>query len=564
MRGVRNGGPLFFAMKPETDDKRKPRTARLPAAGGVALRDPYAEEVPVLRFVSEQNAVTLDQLGRFFGVYVSDMARFVEEMRQQGWLEARLLIKGDLPWVWLRGKGARLSGTGFSAVKPSLGTVGHWHAITEARLYLKEHAPDGVWICERKLRRKRYRGKGRARRKAKVKPANRAHIPDALFKVDGEVHAIEAELSRKEPAALEKILTQHSARYDAVVYFCAPVTYTDFKKRKLEERYPRLFVCCLVENLRKLTKEEFRDPEDVRNGGLGAQRDPEVWEVAVLDLLAEQGAIPDDQLARFLKCRQARAKAIAEHLLEAGFVKRAQPEEEGAAWNWLGTRAAKFVTLDVGMQNPTMAGLPRLRAWNEVRLQILERTKGTVKWTSGRVLRRERGKEGSLPDAVAVEEPASGTSQPRQSYAIDVRLNLLNDMEKLFCRYQARAAEHDWVVWYCAPKARRTARRLADEFDCPKLVVRTIPGYRLPRGTRRRGGKRTKAAPRYRKVPAREVEAEIFEVVALAAAGEEAIAVSSVERREDVVAKEYRIGTDDGTWRVTLGPYGWKATEVLT
>lgn len=545
------------------EDKRAPRVARLPAAGGVALREPGLEDVAVLRFVSEQNGVTLVQLARFFGIYVSDMARFVEEMCAQGWLEMRPLVKGDSPWVWLRGKGARHAGLGFSAVKPSLRTVAHWHAITEARLYLKEHAPDGVWICERKLRRKRYRGKGRARRKVKVKAANRAHIPDALFKVEGEVHAIEVELSRKEPAALEKILTQHSARYDAVVYFCAPITYSDFEKRKLEERYPRLFTCCLVENLRKLTKEEFRAPEDERKGGLGAQREPEQWEVAVIDLLAEQGAIPEDQLARFLKCDRARAEAIAAHLLEAGFVKRAEPQEERADWIFLGTRGTRYATVDVGTLLPTLAGLPRMRALNEVRLQIFERTKGTVEWTSGRVLRRERGKEGSLPDAVAVEVTGEGAELRRVSYAIDVRLTLSSDMEEIFRRYRVRAKEHRWVVWYCAPAARAIARKLADEFDCPKLVVRTIPGYRPPRGIRRGKKKAVKGMPRYRKVAAREVEPEVFEVVSLAAARKKAIEVRLVERREDVVSKEYRVGTDDGVWCVRLTVYGWKAEEML-
>lgn len=534
----------------------------MPAAGGVRERDPYLEEIAVMRFISEQNAVTLDQLGRFFGVYVSDMARFVEEMRAQGWLEARLLIRGDLPWVWLRGKGAKHAGLGFSAMKPSLHTVGHWHAITEARLYLKEHAADGVWICERKLRRKRYRGKGR-RAKGRAKVVNKAHIPDALFKVEGEVHAIEAELSRKQGDNLEKIVAQHSSRYDAVVYFCAPVTFTDIKKRRLEERYPRLFACCLVENLRKLTREEFRAADDRRNGGGGERREPEPWEVAVIDLLAEQGAIPLDQLRRYLKCGAKRAAGIAGHLVDGGFVKRAHPEEEREDWIWLGTRGMKYATVDVGAPMPTLAGLPRMRALNEVRLQILERTKGTVEWTSGRALRRERGKEGSLPDAVAVEETGSGAERCRQSYAIDVRITLSNDLDKIFARYRLRAEEHDWVVWYCAPKARQTARKLAEEFDCPKLVVRTIPGYRAPRGARRRRKQGVKAVPRFRKVAAREVEREAFEVVALAAGGEEAVAIESVEQRLGGGPREYRIGTDDGVWCVRLSVRGWKAEEIL-
>jgi hypothetical protein len=546
-------------MTVEIEERRRPRVARVPVAGAAAFREPFAEEVAVLRFLSEQNAATVSQVARFAGAYVSDMLRFLEEMEEQGWLLVRSLVKGDSPWVWLRGKGAELSGTGFGARRPTLRTIAHWAAITEARLYLQEHAPDGVWICERKLRRRRYRGKGRARRK--VKPDNRAHIPDALFKVEGEVHAIEAELSRKSEGQLEAIVAQHSARYDAVVYFCAPVTFTDFKQRRLEERYPRLFTCCLVENHRNIGKEEFRDPADERTGGVGRKRDPEEWEVALIDLLNEQGGIPDDQWPRFLRCSKVQAEKLAAHLLEAGFVKRAQPEEEGSGWLFLGTRGARFSTVDAAAQLPTLGGLPLLRAQNEVRLQILEREEGELEWTSGRVLRRERGKEGSLPYAVAVERV--GSDRRRVSYAIDVRLNLIDDLDKLYARYRLRAEEHDWVVWYCAPQARSLARKLKEEMDCKRLVVRTIPGCRPPRGARKGRKGKAKAQPRFRRLPAREVEPEVLEVVALAAGGEGEIAVSLVEIREDSVGREYRVSTDDGRWCVRLTPTSWKAQEIL-
>ena len=527
--------------------KKVARVARIPSPTAVKRREPTPEEVAILRLISEQSAVTVEQLGRFFGMYEADLGLFLEKMRCQRWVHIKPLVKGDSPWVWLRQSGATHAGLGFLPRAPTLSTIGHWYAITEVRLYLLEHAPGGDWVCERALRR------GRGKRKL--------HIPDAVFKIEGEVHAIEAELSKKPPGRVEQVIAQHSERYDAVVYFCSPRVFTYLRRLELEECYPRLFTCELLHNLRQLPEEAFRVEADLRQGGRGAPREPEEWEVRILDLLAEQSGVPLDLLARFLKCDAKAADSVASHLLDGGFIKRAQPEEEGPDWIWLGSRGVKYATVKVGSSQPSLSALPNLRALSEVRLQILDRTEGQVEWTSGRALRREQGMKGSLPHAV-VEMPVEGDEGRRERHAIDVRLTLTSDLEKLRARYCERAASYDWVVWYCAPHARRSALQLQKEFRCRKLIVRTIPGYQPPRGTRRRP-KRAKAVAVFCKVPAAEVEAEVFEVVAMAAKREETIRIVSVERRQGIPMKEYRIGTNDGTWRVTVGQHGWKAVEIL-
>ena len=143
-----------------------------------------------------------------------------------------------------------------------------------------------------------------------------------------------------------------------------------------------------------------------------------------MDLVCEQGAIPMDLVARFLGCDEKRADAIVSHLLEAGFVMRAQPEPEMPDWVLLGQRADRFTTLHAKPQQTMLGGLPRARAFSEVRLRILEVTKGTITWTSGRELRRLQGDKGTLPDAAVVEETVVAGKRQRHRFAVDVKLNL--------------------------------------------------------------------------------------------------------------------------------------------
>ncbi len=110
--------------------------------------------------------------------------------------------------------------------------LAHRRAVNEIRLYLAERAPTGRWLCERAVFRQRD-------------PND--HLPDAVFEIDGERHAIEAELSHKRNHEIHRIVAEHSDRYDAVIYFCAPRTYNLMKRVQAEGRWPKLIVRRLPE-----------------------------------------------------------------------------------------------------------------------------------------------------------------------------------------------------------------------------------------------------------------------------------------------------------------------------
>jgi hypothetical protein len=110
--------------------------------------------------------------------------------------------------------------------------LAHRRAVNEIRLHLAERAPQGLWLCERTVFNRRD-------------PND--HLPDAVFEIDGERHAIEAELSRKGHAEIRHIVAQHSRRYDAVIYFCARSTYSFLLGVQAEARWPKLLVRRLPE-----------------------------------------------------------------------------------------------------------------------------------------------------------------------------------------------------------------------------------------------------------------------------------------------------------------------------
>ena len=110
--------------------------------------------------------------------------------------------------------------------------LAHRRAVNEVRLHLAERAPRGRWLSEREVFKRRD-------------PND--HLPDAVFEIDSERHAIEAELSHKGRHEIRQILAQHSNRYDAVIYFCGPSTHGMMERVRAEGRWPKLIVRRLPE-----------------------------------------------------------------------------------------------------------------------------------------------------------------------------------------------------------------------------------------------------------------------------------------------------------------------------
>ncbi len=190
-------------------------------------RVPTAEERSILRLLSEQAAIPLDQLARFSGRSPASAARLAQGLEAAGWIESRRFLIRDHAWFWPSRRGAALAGTGFSFNSPDVAILAHRRAVNEVRLQLRQWAPQGRWVCERAVLRRRAAGD---------------RLPDAVFEIEGERHAIEVELSRKGDREIREIVARHSERYDAVIYFCGRRTYRLMKRVQAEGRWPKLAV----------------------------------------------------------------------------------------------------------------------------------------------------------------------------------------------------------------------------------------------------------------------------------------------------------------------------------
>ncbi|HEX3734399.1 MAG TPA: hypothetical protein VHU86_04520 [Solirubrobacterales bacterium] len=424
-------------------------------------REPTPRELAVLALISEQVAIPLDQLARFLAVDRHEADRLVAGLRSAGWVVERRFFSADQPWVWLSRRGARLSGTGFDQLAQSARLLTHRRAVNEIRLHLGERAPEGRWICEREAGRLVERD---------------IPVPDGVLEIDGERHAIEVELSRKSRPALATVLHSHSARYDAVVYFCGPQTRSLLEQMRASRRWPKLVVRA-VPRMQELLQTRTRGfgvpvrgtqpvkPAPGRRRRRKRRAPLEPWERRILALVAGQGAIPLDQLARFLDCDDAAVRQTVHHFTGVWLARRASLLADEPDWVWLTERGNRLS--EAGFKNylPSPGALARLRAIGEARL-LVERGAPSARWIGWRTLRRELSGSGQIPDAVV--------EIGDERHAIEVELS--KKPKPTAARMIAdRSARYDAVVCFCTPRTRRFYERLAAEEHLPKLLIRSLP-----------------------------------------------------------------------------------------
>jgi hypothetical protein len=192
---------------------------------------------------------------------------------------------------------------------------------------------------------------------------------------------------------------------------------------------------------------------------------PEPWEFELLRLIAEQQAIPFDQLARLLDCEMEQAARVAKHLFKSGFADYGRFLHEEPHWVWLTGRGARLSGTGLHHQLPKVGAMARMRAVNEVRLQIARRAP-EARWISGRSVIREQGLRGYRPNAVV--------EIGRERHAIVVRLSAQAE-ERERDILETHMARHDAVIAFCAAAPRKRLQRLAAQHHWPKLVIRSIP-----------------------------------------------------------------------------------------
>jgi hypothetical protein len=101
------------------------------------------------------------------------------------------------------------------------------------RLRYAQDRPDVTWISERMLFVLRER------------PGVR--LPDAVVEVDGERHAIEVELSRKDVPRVTSKVRDLMEHYDAVDYFVSDSTRSLLQQVQAANEWPNLFIHDLPE-----------------------------------------------------------------------------------------------------------------------------------------------------------------------------------------------------------------------------------------------------------------------------------------------------------------------------
>jgi hypothetical protein len=186
----------------------------------------------------------------------------------------------------------------------------------------------------------------------------------------------------------------------------------------------------------------------------------------LLRLLAEQGAIPFDQLARFCRCQSEQAARLAKHLTKEGLTDYGRSLVDEPHWLWLTHRGARLSGTGFSPAPPRVGAIARMRALNDVRLHITERAP-EARWISGRSVFREQGMRGHRPNAV-VEIGA-------ERHAILVRRGQPKNPDREVYALQTHMRRYDAVVCFANRRSLVRLRRLQEEHHWTKLVLRKIP-----------------------------------------------------------------------------------------
>jgi hypothetical protein len=503
-------------------------------------------ERKILTLISEQFAIPMDLLAAFLGIDHDAVESLMEGFAERRWVAIRRFFVNDERWVWLTKDGAGRCGSRFAANAPEVQFLLHHRAVCEARLDLERDYPDGVWICERSLWKRRHA---------------KEHAPDAVFKVrDGagrvKQWAIEVERTPKTKALYGEILAHRYAHYHRVLYYCTPKVARRLKKFR-EFNNSRVMVIDALSEEPETKNLQWKISPASRPYGL-ARREIEQWEARAVRLIAEQLAIPLDQFARFIQRDQAAAQLVADHLEEAGYVCQGLGPVGQGPWLWVTRPAVRIAETGLKYVVPGMLTVAELRALNEARLFIQERDPDAV-WWSKRILRR--GNTGAIG-------PAGLVRSGNREYAVEIEPNSRNHT-KLVDKYERRCAEYKRenrdVVVLCPSRHVELFTELKEQHGWENFSVEACPAFgkgrrRKVQVTQRKGQPRParprKEHPLVRIDPANlpaEALIELQKAEGTASQPEVTLAV----KRRGRGSLRFRVTTERNIWRLIGMPQGW-------
>lgn len=208
------------------------RVRRVASGHSATTRRPEHEllrqrDLEMLAWLGEQYAARGDQLELLMDRGPRTVQRTVARLRDQGLVQTRRLLADEPAWVLPTTAGLRACGSSFGAWTPRIGLLSHVAAVNGVRLHIQGRSRGSEWIPERVLARDRKPGE---------------HLPDGVVLTDGQRVAIEVELTIKSRRRVTAILDELSARFDAVVYFCAPASHRQLTELSESGRWSSLGV----------------------------------------------------------------------------------------------------------------------------------------------------------------------------------------------------------------------------------------------------------------------------------------------------------------------------------
>lgn len=397
-----------------------------------------------LHLLYEQTAMPLDQLTRALGLTPAQGELLQAELQVKSLCRSRIFFAGETPWIWLTRKGNELCGMGPKQCcgAPHPKSLHHRRAINEVRILLEEREPNGKWVSERMLPEWKNAG---------------SHVPDAIFEVGGERHAIEVELTRKARRVYDPLWTLATSRYDAVIYFAEPKNVRWLSNLASGGEWSKLV-------FRELPGWE----RPARHRSRRASREPNAEERRAIDFIAEQGMVRIDQLERFLQATSSRANALIDGMNDVHLIHRDSILVDEPEWIWLTPSGNRYAASDLCIFRPCAGATAERFALNELRLHLAAQAP-KAEWTSHRLLVKERGKATSgLPGA---EVRFNG-----YRHAINVRAKGSTGSKSPVELVRQQVSRYDAVIFFCVSlRARRYLELLQREHQWTRVVIRDMP-----------------------------------------------------------------------------------------
>jgi hypothetical protein len=190
------------------------------------------------------------------------------------------------------------------------------------------------------------------------------------------------------------------------------------------------------------------------------------WARELLCLTDEQAALYMDQVPAFLGCDGEQGERIVKYLYREGWVDYGRIVVGEPFVIWLTSRGHLVSGREHGEGKPRVGALARIRAVNEVRIEI-ERRVPEATWICSKQAFREQGLRGARPNGVVV--------MPHERHAIVVKHGIPHEMRRERRIVEEHIGRFDGVAYFTDGAARALLERLKVAYEWNTVQIRSIP-----------------------------------------------------------------------------------------